>query len=512
MKRSIFTFFLFIPVFIFSQSNNQLTSNLQLPTSINESGNAPDNSAILDVQSSSRGVLFPRMSYTQIKSISNPEIGLMVYDTEYNCLRLYNGTNWDCLYELKNPDQPKNGNLSAISLTNPGYSDARAMDIDNQGNVILAADLDDTDEFYLAKLNQSGGVIWDQTNQSYKIEDVAIDNSNNVLIAAENRDVSNGVPFNALIIKKYTPAGNLLWQVTEGQANGIYVNSIEVGVTGDFNVLVEMPSFTNSTTISGVTFSNANGSDPNISSHILVRYSSSGSFLWAKQLKNVSNVKIETAGNTFLYVSGNYENSFSFGAGNLFSCSSNTCGFMLNVQNSGVLWWNENLSSSADFEIEDINSDVSGNLIFAIDAKSTISFSNLNKNINGSGIQFGKIESFLSNIDNGRVPITDTRYIHISENNDGEIYLSFKTNSSPTNLGNTTINGNSYILMNMDDYNGSNYNWLETYQNNGYVAEMEADDVNDNIYIYTQYLDRTVIGNQCFNPDLLDLLLIKYTE
>jgi Chaperone of endosialidase len=50
--------------------------------SINKNGDAPDSSSILDVQSTSKGMLVPRMDSTQREMISNPAEGLLVYDTD----------------------------------------------------------------------------------------------------------------------------------------------------------------------------------------------------------------------------------------------------------------------------------------------------------------------------------------------------------------------------------------------------------------------------------------------
>lgn len=46
---------------------------------INPLGNAPDSSAMLDVQSSNRGFLMPRMDKAQMENIANPANGLMVF-------------------------------------------------------------------------------------------------------------------------------------------------------------------------------------------------------------------------------------------------------------------------------------------------------------------------------------------------------------------------------------------------------------------------------------------------
>lgn len=76
------------------------TNNSQLATSIRPDGNAPDASAILDVQSPNQGVLLPRMDNASIQAIPSPAAGLMVYDTELLCLRIYNGAEWNCLNQI----------------------------------------------------------------------------------------------------------------------------------------------------------------------------------------------------------------------------------------------------------------------------------------------------------------------------------------------------------------------------------------------------------------------------
>ncbi len=54
----------------------------------------PHASSILDISSNNKGVLFPRVSSTQRKAISNPAIGLMVYDIDKRTIFLYDGSQW----------------------------------------------------------------------------------------------------------------------------------------------------------------------------------------------------------------------------------------------------------------------------------------------------------------------------------------------------------------------------------------------------------------------------------
>lgn len=55
---------------------------------------SPDNSAILDVTASNRGMLFPRLTSVQRNAISAPASGLYVFDTNTNSLWYFNGSVW----------------------------------------------------------------------------------------------------------------------------------------------------------------------------------------------------------------------------------------------------------------------------------------------------------------------------------------------------------------------------------------------------------------------------------
>lgn len=61
--------------------------------------NSPDASAALDVSSTTKGVLLPRIS--NLASVANPATGLTVFDTNRKCISQNIGTpaapNWSCL-------------------------------------------------------------------------------------------------------------------------------------------------------------------------------------------------------------------------------------------------------------------------------------------------------------------------------------------------------------------------------------------------------------------------------
>ena len=58
---------------------------------VNTDGSQPDNSAILDIKSSSKGLLVPRLTTLQRTSIAGPAMGLTVFDTETFSYWMYRG-------------------------------------------------------------------------------------------------------------------------------------------------------------------------------------------------------------------------------------------------------------------------------------------------------------------------------------------------------------------------------------------------------------------------------------
>ncbi|MEI8201368.1 MAG: collagen-like protein [Bacteroidota bacterium] len=63
----------------------------------------PDASAALDVSSTTKGFLPPRMTSAQAMAIISPPAGLMIFDTDDKNLYLYDGTKWKQLVSAPNP-------------------------------------------------------------------------------------------------------------------------------------------------------------------------------------------------------------------------------------------------------------------------------------------------------------------------------------------------------------------------------------------------------------------------
>ena len=68
--------------------------SIQAQVAINTDGSPADNSAMLDVNSTDKGFLPPRLDFNQRNAIANPAIGLIIYCTDCEELQIYNGTEW----------------------------------------------------------------------------------------------------------------------------------------------------------------------------------------------------------------------------------------------------------------------------------------------------------------------------------------------------------------------------------------------------------------------------------
>lgn len=86
MKKLFCLLFVFLPALLIAQS-----------VGINNNGSQPDNTAILDIKSSTKGLLIPRMTTAERNAIASPAIGLTVFDTETVSYWMFRGDiygNW----------------------------------------------------------------------------------------------------------------------------------------------------------------------------------------------------------------------------------------------------------------------------------------------------------------------------------------------------------------------------------------------------------------------------------
>ncbi|MCX6250938.1 MAG: hypothetical protein NTX61_09305 [Bacteroidetes bacterium] len=133
VKLSIF---IFIAMLMFN------TVQLTAQVAINTDGSFPDNSAMLDVKSSSKGMLVPRMKMSDCNSISNPATGLLIFCTDNYHYYSNKGTpaapNWVMIssqwFSNGSNIYFPSGNVG-FGVTNPTYVIDAAGDINYTGTL-----------------------------------------------------------------------------------------------------------------------------------------------------------------------------------------------------------------------------------------------------------------------------------------------------------------------------------------------------------------------------------------
>lgn len=113
----------------------------------------PDTSALLDIASTDKGILIPRMTTVQRNAIAVPAAALMVYDSDLMGFWYYNGTAWQ---SVSGPDDmwKMSGNAGTNSTHFLGTMDDQPMRF---------------------RLNNFKAGTWDEANRNYSIGVGALD-------------------------------------------------------------------------------------------------------------------------------------------------------------------------------------------------------------------------------------------------------------------------------------------------------------------------------------------------
>ena len=128
MQYKFFLFVILITICGYNSTSQSLA--------INTSGATANASAILDVSSTAKGLLIPRMTTAQRTAIGTPATGLQVYDTDLNLLFYYNGSTWASFATGSNYWTSSGSNIYNNTGTNVGIGSTTPGDkLEVNGNI-----------------------------------------------------------------------------------------------------------------------------------------------------------------------------------------------------------------------------------------------------------------------------------------------------------------------------------------------------------------------------------------
>jgi hypothetical protein len=210
----------------------------------------PDQSAVLDISSTNKGLLMPRLSLQQRDGIQNPAKGLMIYQTDLlSGFYFYDGEKWQPLTDNAaksvagvDGDWTLDGNV-ATGTSVLGTTNGQPLRIVVSGAQAGKIDFD----FNLRNtfLGYQSGLLVDITPSTGGIRNVGIGYQSmrgNVTSITGDDNVGLGV---STLTRLTTGAGNLgvgtfaLQNVTQGSSNiGIGTNTANNTSTGSFNTAI----------------------------------------------------------------------------------------------------------------------------------------------------------------------------------------------------------------------------------------------------------------------------------
>ncbi|MEO0896442.1 MAG: tail fiber domain-containing protein [Bacteroidota bacterium] len=348
MKRlTLIMLFLGLSMALFAQS-----------VGINSNGAQPNSSSILDLQSSSKGLLMPRMTTEQRDAIVQPAEGLMIYNLDDSCFNYYSANRWikDC--GITDGDVSVTPQVIGSSIGN--IISARRMVSDQAGNRFLTAEFSGSinlgdfalnstsNDILVAKISPKGVFLWVKQfggNGSEFAGPLLLDQSGNIYISGSFSGatlpvggttlISNG-SFDIFLIK-LNPNGDVLWAINDGGSDSESTRGLALDPAGN---PVIVGSCRARTTLGGITFDLAPGNNKGF---FLVRYNPAGQFLsgtvsGSNNLSHrVTDVAIDQNGNA--YVTGYFTGNANFGSTSLTATSTISNAFLCKISPSNQFLW-----------------------------------------------------------------------------------------------------------------------------------------------------------------------------
>ncbi|MEM6262037.1 MAG: tail fiber domain-containing protein [Bacteroidota bacterium] len=296
-----------------------LPLGLAAQISINDTGSAPDSSAMLDVHSTGKGLLMPRMTSEQRDAITDPAAGLMIYNISDSCFNYFTGKDWvkDC-----GIDQKSLKSNAALAIGQEEFDNGSGISTDAAGNVYTVG-------------------LFSSPNPTFGTSTL----------------VNNGQW--DLYIMKINIAGQIEWAMNAGGSGNDYAPSISTDSIGNSYVT---GYFRGTASFGDTIITSSGGSDV-----FVLKIDKGGQIQWITTAGGIGddnglNISIDDVGNS--YVSGGLSGSATFGNTTL-SSSGLLDVFVMKVDPTGQIIWATSAGGLDNDGVLGISNDGVGNVYIA---------------------------------------------------------------------------------------------------------------------------------------------------
>ncbi|MFY7910202.1 MAG: hypothetical protein ACOVO2_11640 [Emticicia sp.] len=313
-------------------------------------------------------VNLPNLTYSQITAIASPQRGMQAFDTDYGCIRVYNGTSWRC---HDTPENDPNVTITAIKSDNTGISNIFSTynDIFPNNSTIVAGTFSGTTTFgtttltsaggqdiFLVKYDQNGAVSWayrmggagngsnlfgdelisdvmvEPSTQNFYIVGSVASATVTGVTAASGATIPTAVGGTDGFIAKFDVNGQLLWSST---FNGTGTFSFD-----GFNT---MSVFGSEVYVGGYQTGGTNLGGFNITApRFVAKYNSLGVVQWVYETSGI--IKDLASNFNRVLITGNFNSTILLGA-STYTSVGGADAFVACLDNSGNFVWGDTFGS-----------------------------------------------------------------------------------------------------------------------------------------------------------------------
>jgi hypothetical protein len=503
--KKIFIFF----YFLFAFAHFSFSQNVGIGTT------TPNASAALDVQSTSKGLLPPRMTSLQRDAINSPTPGLIIFNTDTQSLEVFTNAGWFGIKKTNFAiEKLLGGNDDEMepviqNTTDGGYILAGESKSSANGNV--TGTNHGSNDYWVVKLNTVGTIVWNKLlggnglEKPFSIQQTT--DGGYIIAGYSGSSVSGDItgPIHGSLefwIVKLDALGNIIWNKSLGGANQDEAYSIQQTTDGGYIVA----GYSASSATGNVT-----GTNHGLGDYWIVKLDALGNITWNKLMGGSAldvprEIQQTTDGG---YIVAGYSASSANGDVTGINHGLNDC-WIVKLDALGNILWNKLLGGNGEERTYSIQQATDGGYIVAGYSTSSINGDVTATNHGSNDYWIVKLDAFGNIFWNKLLGGSSSDFaISIQQTIDGGYVVAGASLSSANGDITGTTNGNyDYWIVKLNAT--GNITWNKLLGGNGIDAANSIRQTSNGKYIIAGHSSSSVNGDvTAGNHGINDYWIVK---